>query len=367
MEHTYASRFERLKQHMIDHSLELVMVTSPTNVYYLTGFHSDPYERFMALVIDLKNNLTTLYVPELDAELAQAQSGLQSIIPVSDMDNPYEMLRENIGDQVLSLGVEKQIMSLFQSERLAEIFPKAKFADIESFILSLRLHKSPEDIRIIRRAIELGEKVVQHGVENARPGMTEAELAAELEYQMKIMGAERPAFPALVLSGPRTALPHGMPGQRKMERGDFLIFDLGLFVDGYCSDITRTFILGDGTDEQKRIHETVLQANRKAIDAVKVGNPIGFVDRAAREHITSQGYGSYFTHRVGHGLGLDVHESPSIHSKNELLMQPGMVFTIEPGIYIPGVGGVRIEDNIYIAEDGTVEVLTNYPKELRLL
>lgn len=364
MTNIYAKRIGRVLSHLDEQKLDAVMITSPINIYYLTGFLADPHERFMALVLDGQKGIVQLFVPSLDLEGAAVATGVDGITPVSDTDQPYVMLKEWLGRSITRLGLEKKKVSLFQADSLKEQFFEAVFVDVEEWVMAMRLIKSEEDILIVRRAIEVAEKVLLHGSSKVLPGVTEVEIAAEMEYQMKVLGAERPAFTTTVLSGPQSALPHGRPGQRKIQMGDFVLFDLGVFVNGYCSDITRTFVVGEATEEQKKIYEAVRLGNQKAIEAVEAGKPIGRVDRAARAHIESAGYGPHFIHRVGHGLGLDVHEAPSIHAQNETMMKPGFLFTIEPGIYIPGFGGVRIEDDIYIGKDGKAVVLTTYPKEL---
>lgn len=363
MGNVYEQRLQLLQSYLKDQQVEASMITSPINIYYFTGFFSDPHERFMALWVT-KEGQTVLYVPSLDEESAAKASAVRTIIPIKDTDDPYERLKQECGASLKRVGIEKKIMSVFQGEKLKECFEGAAFLDVEDFIMTLRSKKSKEEIQLVRKAIEVVERVLAHGVSKVAPGVTELEITAEMEYQMKVLGAERPAFSTMVLSGKNSALPHGRPGNRKIESGEFLLFDLGVFVGGYCSDITRTFIVGVGSEKQQDIYETVRIAVEKAIDSVKAGDPIGKVDRAARDYIESQGYGQYFIHRVGHGLGLDVHEAPSIHSNNQTMMEPGLLFTIEPGIYIPEIGGVRIEDDIYIGEDGRAEVLTTYPKQL---
>lgn len=363
MENRYEKRFLQLKSYMQSHNMDLIMITSPINIYYLTGFFSDPHERFMALFYS-KEGEASLFVPSLDEEEAKQHASVPIIIPITDTDNPYELVAKQWSAPVTILGIEKKVMNVYQAEKIKDCFPQTQFVDIEEFIMSLRLKKDPEDIRNVKRAIEITEKVLAHGVSKVAPGVTELEITAELEYQMKVLGAERPSFSTIVLSGKRSALPHGRPENQQINTGDLLLFDLGVFADGFCSDITRTFLVGEGSDEQKKIYETVRIANEKAIHAVKAGEPIKAVDLAARDYIESQGYGKYFMHRVGHGLGLEIHEAPSIHSQNETRIEPGMLFTIEPGIYISNMGGVRIEDDVYIRPDGEVEVLTSYPKEL---
>lgn len=367
MNQLYQSRLERLREYMSERKIEVAFVTSPTNIYYYTGFFSDPHERFFTLVIDNREEKASLFVPALDLDAAKAVSYVRSMIPVQDSENPYELLKKEIGSAPASFGLEKKAFHLFHYEQLHERFPQAHYLEIDSFIESERLIKTEDDAQGVRRAVEAAEEVLRRGVEKITVGMTELELTAELEYQMRALGTDGPAFSTIVLSEARAALPHGNPGTKKIEPGDFVLIDMGVIVDGYCSDITRTFLIGEGTEQQMEMYETVLQSVQKAIDAVKGGDPIGLVDQAARDHIKACGYGQYFNNRVGHGLGLDVHEAPSVHGENQLKICPGLLFTIEPGIYIPDVAGVRIEEDVYVNKDGKVEVLTSFPKELQRL
>ncbi|AQS54640.1 M24 family metallopeptidase [Novibacillus thermophilus] len=363
----YQSRLKSLRHKMAEDNVDVAMITSPVNVYYFTGFYTDPHERFLALVIDNRGDQISLFVPELEERAAKDVVDTCTLISVPDGENPYTLLQQTIRPGVRAFGIEKKNVSLFQYEQLAERFPQAAFTDVEAWITSQRMIKTADEIARVQRAVDVIEDVLRRGIEAFSPGMTELELTAELEYHMKVLGAERPAFSTTVLSGQRSSLPHGTPGERKIERGDFLLIDMGVFVDGYCSDITRTFVVGEGTEKQTDMYDTVLKANREAIAAVKSGTPIGNADRAARDYIAARGYGPFFTHRVGHGFGLEAHEAPSLHSDNDLVVTPGLLLTIEPGIYIPEIGGVRIEDDVYVGADGQVQVLTSYPKELTFL
>lgn len=363
----YRQRLDRFKSYLTEQQIDVAMVTSPTNIFYLTGFLSDPHERFMALLMDVRNDSVLLFVPALDWDAAKEASDVRLIIPVEDSEEPYEKLADEIGSPPASFGVEKKAMSLFQYEALVERIGQVRYPDIENFIVTERLKKNSEDIRGVQRAIDITEEVLNRGIERFTPRMTELELTAELECQMRALGADGPSFATSVLAGSHAALPHGIPGTQKISTGDFLLIDMGVYVNGYCSDMTRTFLIGKGTEEQVKIYQTVLEANQKAIDMVKVGEPISTVDKAARNHIKDHGYGEYFNNRVGHGMGLEVHEAPSIHEENEMAIAPGLLFTIEPGIYIPEVGGVRIEDDVYVNENGGVEVLTHFPKKLQYI
>src|SRR5690625_2356230 len=197
--------------------------------------------------------------------------------------------------------------------------------------------------------------------------MRETEFTAELEYLMRIFGADGPSFSTIVLSGEKSALPHGTPGDRKFKKGDFLLIDFGVIKDGYCSDITRTFAVNSVTDRQKELYNIVLQSNEAGINAVKSGVPLKTFDIAARKIIEDKGYGGFYNNRVGHGIGIEIHEEPSVHGQNESIATEGIVFTIEPGIYIPNDIGIRIEDTVYINEQGEVEVLSSFPKQLQII
>ncbi|CAI6045098.1 putative peptidase [Cohnella sp. JJ-181] len=344
------------------------LVTSPTNVAYLTGFSCNPHERFLALALDSDTRDAKLYVPLLDATAAEeAASGLE-ILPISDSDDAYELLgRHSPGPAAGQIGVEKGVVSLAKAEKLQAVYPGSGFADLEQPILDMRIAKSADEIGRIQRAVDIIEAVMAHAVSRVRVGMTELELAAEIERKMRELGADRPAFETIVLTGPRSALPHGVPGQHAIRRGDFLLIDIGVQAGGYCSDITRTFVVGEASEAQRAIYEAVLAANEAGIAAAAAGVPVSAVDAAARGKIEGAGFGPLFTHRVGHGFGMDIHEQPSMSGVNDTLLAPGMVFTVEPGVYDTVVGGVRIEDDVYIREDGTAGVLTRFPKQLTLI
>ena len=199
-----------------------------------------------------------------------------------------------------------------------------------------------------------------------KEGKTELEIVAAIEYELKKKGITDMSFATMVLTGANGASPHGTPGQTKIQKGDFVLFDLGVIVDGYCSDITRTVAYGEMNDKQKEIYDTVLKAQLAAIDASFPEVTCATVDLTARKIISDAGYGEYFPHRLGHGLGIGVHEYPSLTETNELQLEAGMVYTIEPGIYVPNVAGVRIEDDILVTKNG-VEILTKFPKELQYI
>jgi len=365
METNWASRKKKLQSYMQQQQLDGMLITSPTNVYYLTDFDSDPHERFMAYYIGASGE-EWLFVPQLDLQAAEEASIVTSIIGIEDGVNPYAVLLHAV-KQSRRLGIEKGAMSVASYEQLMKVFDHPVCINIEEALLSLRMVKSEQEIIKVQRAVDIVEQVVGHAAHLAAVGMTEQELAAEIDYQMRRLGADRPAFETMVLFGARSALPHGKPGAAKLQQGDFLLIDIGVQVGGYCSDITRTFVMGEPTTEQIRIYDTVLAANEAAIAASRAGITFAELDRVARNVIEEAGFGPLFTHRLGHGFGMEVHEQPSVSLGNNKPIEAGMLFTIEPGIYHSKLGGVRIEDDVYITQDGRASVLTSYPKQLTIL
>lgn len=357
-----SQRIEQLMLSMIEKGLDGLLVTDPKHVYYLTGFASDPHERFLGLLLE-RGEEPVLITPALDAEAAHAASSVQNIVTHSDTDNPYQVLKQQFKGSIGTLGIEKEQLTVARYEELTAVVSAKQYSDIGPLLRSMRVNKSPEEVKRMQHAIHLIEEVLRQGLKSVKAGVTEIEIVAELEYLMKKLGAEGPSFDTMVLSGPKTALPHGAPGDRKIQHGDLLMFDMGVYANGYASDITRTFAVGEISSELKSIYNAVLEANLQGIQAIKPGVTLASVDQAARNAIEKAGYGPYFLHRLGHGLGIDVHEYPSVHGNNSDLVQSGMIFTVEPGVYVAGLGGVRIEDDIFVTDNG-VEVLTSYPKEL---
>lgn len=357
---------QQLEQDMAAASLDALLVTDPKHVYYLTGFASNPHERFLGLLL-IRGEEPVLIVPALDAEAAHAASSVKTILTHSDTDNPYALLKSRFGSvSPGSIGIEKEHFSVSRYELLAEAVAAGSYQDIGHLLRAMRAVKTPEEVRIMKHAAELVEEVLRRGLAHVKAGVSEIELVAELEYLMKKVGASGPSFDTMVLSGPNTALPHGVPGERLIQPGDLLMFDLGVYAGGYASDITRTFAVGEVDSRLRDIYSAVLAANEAGIAASVAGASFGSVDKAARDVIEAAGFGEYFMHRVGHGLGMDTHEYPSLHGLNTDIIQNGNVFTVEPGIYVPGLGGVRIEDDVLVTAEGP-QTLTSFPKEWTVL
>ncbi|WP_018757155.1 M24 family metallopeptidase [Paenibacillus terrigena] len=359
------NRINQLYTLMQASGMSTLLITEPKHVYYFTGFACNPHERFLGLIISTEQE-PVLIVPALDAEAASQESSVKRIATHTDTDNPYAILKQHLPASIHTLGIEKEHLSVVRFEGLSAVVQANAYIDAGDQLRSMRMRKSADEIVRMKEAVRLVEAALHTVVSQVKVGVTEIELVAELEYQMKKLGADGPSFDTMVLAGEKSALPHGNPSTRKVQANELLLFDLGVYANGYASDITRTFAVGEIDDQLKEIYNTTLQANLAAIAAVRPGVTYASIDRAARQVIEDQGYGQYFMHRLGHGLGMDVHEYPGVHANNEDLLQEGVVFTIEPGIYLPNRGGVRIEDDVVVTADG-IEILTTYPKELTII
>jgi len=361
-------RLQQLSSWLKQNDISLSFITSTPNIFYLSKFYSNPHERLLALVI-FPNEEPILVCPKMEVLQAKQAGWEYEIIGYSDVDNPWELIAKSVqklGISVERIAIEKEHINVERYEQIQKYFPNASFLSTEEKLRTLRMIKDEHEITILRQAAELADFGVEVGVKALSEGKTELEIIAEIEYELKKKGVRGMSFGTMVLTGEKTAAPHGVPGLTAVKTGDFVLFDLGVVLDGYCSDITRTIVFGKPSTQQKEIYETVLQAQTAAIDVCKPGEAIGNIDKAAREIIEQAGYGEYFTHRVGHGLGIDVHEYPSMNSTNVMQLQAGMVFTIEPGIYVPAIGGVRIEDDVLVTTDGA-ELLTKFPKNLQCI
>lgn len=262
------------------------------------------------------------------------------------------------------IGFEKNRLSWLVYEALrSSLPPKALLIPIDSAIENLRMVKSPEEIAAIRASVALNSRAFDNAIARFRLGMRERELAAEIDYQMRLEGASGPAFDTIVAAGARTALPHAHPGDAPIVLNQLLLVDMGAFAAGYASDMTRTMAVGRIRPELRRMYRAVLEAQLAAIAAVRPGRPASAVDAAARKVLRQNGLAAEFVHSTGHGLGLEIHEVPRLGKNEKRKLEPGMTITIEPGVYREGVGGIRIEDTVLVTERGC-EVLTPTPKEL---
>lgn len=359
------TRMTNLLKELKTNGMDSVLVTSTANFYYLSNYYTDPHERIIALWIS--NDIDpVMLLPAMEVEDAKNAGWKYEIIGYGDHENPWQrltMFLEKSNKTPTTLGIEQDHLTLERYQAIQQILPNIEILHAKDMLANLRVIKTNEEYKLLKEAAALADFGIKTGVEAVAEGITELEIIAKIEYELKKQGVQTMSFSTMVLSGAKTASPHGSPSSKKIQSGDMIMFDLGVVYEGYCSDITRTIGFGSVTAEQKAIYQTVLKAENTAIETATNGTPVGKLDKTARNIIEEAGYGQYFTHRIGHGLGIETHEYPSMHSNNTLPIKPGMCFTIEPGIYVPNTGGVRIEDMIYTTSEGP-EILTKYPKEL---
>lgn len=331
-------------------------ITTPLNIFYFTGYLSDPHERLLALLIK-ENGEQVLFCPQLEVEEVKTSPFEGEIIGYFDTENALDKYPQTFE----KLLIEAAHLTVQRQRELIEAFHVQSFGDIDQTIKDLRNVKSESEINKIKKACELADKCIEIGVDFLQEGVTERQVVNHIENAIKDYGVNEMSFDTMVLFGDHAASPHGTPGDRKLQKDEYVLFDLGVIYDNYCSDMTRTVQFGTPSEAAQTIYNIVLKAEQEAIAAIKPGVTIKEVDDIARNIIIDAGYGEYFPHRLGHGLGLEEHEYQDISSSNTNKFVPGMVVTVEPGIYVPGIAGVRIEDDILVTEDGSVS-LTGYEK-----
>ena len=339
--------------------LEGILFTSLENIRYLCGFTGSDG----ALILTQKEAFfltDSRYWTQADEEV----KGCRIVHYKKKIDDIVSLILE-VG--VGKIGFESPSLpfSFYRSFR-EKLGKEVELHPLEEEINDLRAIKDVQELALIRNSIDLSSKAFLYAAEILKVGIREREAAFEMEFFMKKNGAEALGFDIIIASGKRSALPHGKASDKQIEKGDFILIDFGSGFRGYHSDQTRTVVCGKPSSEQEKVYQVVKEAHDKAIEKVRPGIPIGEVDAAARDHIRSAGYGEYFGHGTGHGIGLAVHENPTVNSGNKDLVREGMVFTIEPGIYIPDRGGVRIEDMVLVTSRGA-EVLTYLPRDLRVI
>lgn len=361
-------RLTSLVSWLKEKKLDCAFIQTKANVFYLSGFYSEPHERLLSVVV-FPDHEPILICPNMERSQARDSGWDYTILSYNDSENPWELLIGFINKQTItvkSIAIEEDHISYARTKALLALFPEALFASVDEKLYSLRLIKDKNEIKILEQAAELADFGVEIGVNAIKEAISEMDVLAKIEYELKRKGVREMSFSTMVLTGAKSADPHGNPGIDQIKRGDFVLFDLGVILDGYCSDITRTVAYQEVSDEQRNIYETVLGAQEAALNLCQKGTRIGDIDLAARNYITKMGYGEFFPHRIGHGLGIDVHEFPSMSENNNDLLQVGAVFTVEPGVYVPNIGGVRIEDDVVITDAGH-ETLTKFPKQLTIL
>lgn len=366
MQADFAPRQQALRDLLDREGLDAVAIVPGANMLYFTGLHVHLSER--PIIALFTRDELSIIIPQLEVPKVVERPDLEArVFQWTDVDGYAGAFREAVDALGLrggKLGVDGMTMRATEYFTFRDIDPTLDVRGVERGLIGIRAHKNPDEVANMRRAVEISEAALERLLAWVQPGMTEREIAAKLEEEQLALGADGIAFGTLVQTGPNSANPHGTLTDRKLGENEFLLIDYGCTVNGYPSDITRTFCLGTPTDEMQRIYDTVAAANAAARERVAPGVPMREIDRAARDVIEAAGYGPYFIHRTGHGLGLEVHEPiPQIAANVDDVLEPGMAFTIEPGIYIPGLGGVRVEDNVVVTDTGA-DVLTSFRRTI---
>ncbi len=366
----HVARLQRLRAAMAQAQLDCVAAIAGPNLYYLTGLSFHLSERPTVGLFPLQGDPVLVAGNLEESKVVGGAPYPMRGFYYTDAGGPVMAFREAAQALRLSkprLGVEYGRMRVMELRLIEDAFLNPRVDAAEGVFAGLRMTKDALELSLMRRAVAIAEAAVLATLPTIRVGQTERQIAAELVVQALRAGsdAEMP-FAPIVASGPNSALPHATVTDRALQPGDLLTLDWGAAHGGYMADLTRTYAVGEISDELKTIYELVRQANAAGCAASRPGALAADVDAAARAAITAGGYGEYFVHRVGHGLGLEGHEDPSMHGRNETALEPGMTFTIEPGIYLPGKGGVRIEDDVVVTETGC-ESLSTLPRELQTI
>ena len=342
-----------------EYGIDAMLLNSEPGEYYAVGFHGEGN-----VVVTAEK---CFYFT--DSRYIEAAGNLitGAEIAMTGHSRNYRAMVQEVVEQcgIKTMGFEENYLSVAEYE-LWEKGLTAKLVPAQKLVNSLRAAKDEEEIALMRKAQEITDRAFDEILKFIRPGMTEQEIAARLQYEMLCRGAEKMSFDPIVVSGPNGSLPHGIPSEKKVQKGEFITMDFGCKYGGYCSDMTRTIALGEPTEEMRKVYDTVLKAQMAGIAAAKAGVPGKEIHNAAAKVIEDAGYGAYFGHGFGHSVGIEIHESPNANGRDETPMPVGAAVSAEPGIYLPGKFGVRIEDVLIYTEEGTVN-LTKSPKELIIL
>lgn len=364
------ARLDKLNASLLNSGLSAVALNPGSTLTYLTGVAFHLMERPVVLLVAPDQDpvlvLPELELPKVDLFPYKIQAFAYGENP-SEWENVFRKATQSLGLDGKRIGVEPRQMRLLEFSHIKAGAPEADYPDASNVLAGLRLRKDKAEMDAMRKAVKIAQDALTATIPLIKIGMTEKELSAELVMQLLKHGSDSEfPFPPIVSAGPNSANPHASPSERKIQVGDLLVVDWGAACDGYISDLTRTFAVGDVDDEYRKIHKIVQEANSAGRAAAKPNVPCANVDKAARDVIEAAGYGKYFTHRTGHGIGMEAHEDPYMRGDNMQLLEPGMAFTVEPGVYLTNRNGVRIEDNVVITETGA-DVLSDMPRELQVV
>ncbi|MFD1030703.1 M24 family metallopeptidase [Metaplanococcus flavidus] len=351
-------KLQKLRNEMAQQKIEAFLITSEFNLRYITEFTGSSG---LAIVTPEKALFITDF--RYTEQAAEQCKGFEIVQAKTNLLEETALQVKELG--VKSLSFEKDFVTYSSYEQYREKM-EVELVPVSGVIEKIRIIKTEDEVATLKAAAKIADDAFEYICTFIKPGMTELEVSNELEFFMRKQGAESSSFDIIVASGFRSALPHGRASDKVIESGDFVTMDFGALYNGYISDITRTVAVGEPSEKLKEIYQIVLEAQELGVEKIGPGMTGFDADAIGRDHIKSKGYGDAFGHSTGHGIGLEVHEAPGLSSKSQVVLEPGMAVTVEPGIYLPGIGGVRIEDDILITESGN-ERLTKSSKELRIL
>jgi Xaa-Pro aminopeptidase len=358
----FHSRQKKLRAQLGPSGLDALLVTHPSNIRYLSGFTGSA-----GMLLVSETGSTFFTDVRYDTQGREEVKGAKVVIAhqalLTALAKAIETRVIKSKSKAWRLGIEAEHLTVSERKRLVDLLPKpVRVRNAADLVARARMVKDREELDLIRAAVKLGATLFDRAVEVVRPGIKESEVAAEMEYTARRAGASEMSFPTIIASGARSALPHGRATQQAIAGGGFVVCDFGVILAGYCSDQTRTVWVGAVSKEARSAYEAVKEAQLAGIAATRPGAKVGDVDAAARKVLRKAGLGKYFTHSTGHGVGLEIHEAPRVAPGQTEVLKPGMVITIEPGIYFPGKWGIRIEDMVAVTESGC-EVLTPTSKD----
>ena len=347
---------EKIQEKLIKENIDAIWISNIVNIRYITGFTGSTAD-----LLVLKEGGYILVDSRYWEQVNQEVTEVKPILVDGD-NNLFTFLKELESKNSLKrLGFEASNVVYNTWAKLRELFQNVELVPLNNWVEELRMVKTEDEIEKIKKALMIAEQAFENILPLIKVGVSEKDIAIELEYQMAKLGSERPAFDTIVASGERGALPHGKASNKKLIGNEFIVFDFGAVYNGYHSDITRTVYFGNPSEEEILVYNIVLEAQKKAEEIIEEGLQCNFVDKVARDIIQENGFGNYFGHGLGHGVGLEIHELPRLSPKSDMVLKKGMVVTIEPGIYIPGKFGVRIEDMVVVDKSGSkiLNKLTN--------
>lgn len=371
----FSTRFDKARRILVSEEIDAILIMEPKNIYYLTGFYPHSFDVPSAVIISGDNEVT-LTVSRIELDRAAENSWVNDVrcyYPHSlktdeeneKVDSVNDSISAIIEEKDLSesmIGVELSHLSVSAFENLKKKMPKVGFKDISKNVWEMRMYKDVMEIENIQKAIEIAEKALRTAIEIISPGITEIQVAVEVESALRKAGSQRALFESVVVSGPKSAYPYAIAGSKKIEENELVLIDIAASYNEYCADVARTIFTGSPHKKHKEIFEVVKQAHNNALQYAKPGVALRQLDLAARKVIKDKGYEPFFIHPIGHSIGLDQYEPPIISLNNTDNIREGLVLSLEPAIYIPEFGGIRIKETVLITEDGN-QVLNKLPVE----